>query len=214
MTVIVQKDGIFYADSRRMGHLGITSDDIVKISVQPSNRDVEKFGTWEGEPILAIAGSGSADGIGVVTQLLFDRGDEAVNYYRALRSKGFAKSFDCSLIVVTANKAIGIIFNKTNDLSSVRISKYKRHERIVVGSGAAATAVAGRLFRTDEVGLVCAAIAMTDSCGGNVLMYDTNVKDARIVSRHYAYPRLRVLWGGVRVLSTVVGTWFNQLFPY
>jgi hypothetical protein len=194
--------------------MGVATDDVVKISVPPASRDIEKYGKWDGEPILAIAGSGSADGIGAITQLLFDKGEDAVEFYRAMRSKGFARSFDCNLIIVTANKAIGIIFNKTNDLASVRISKYKRHERVVMGSGTAAAIMAGKFFRTDEIGLVCAAIAMTNTCGGNVMIHDTNVKGYRTTSRHYSHPRLRVAWGGLRILATKVGTWFNEFFPY
>lgn len=214
MTVIVQKDGIFYADSRRVGHMGIASDDIFKISSPNANRDIEKYGKWDGEPILAIAGSGSADGISAITQLLFDKGEEAVEYYRIMRGKGYARSFDCNLIIVTANKAIGVIFNKTSDLSSVRITKYKRNERVVMGSGTAAAVMAGKFFRTDEIGLVCAAIAMTNTCGGNVMVHDTNIKGFRTTSHHYRYPRVRVAWGGLRVLATKVGTWFNDFFPY
>lgn len=214
MTIIVQRDGVFYADSRRVGHLGIVSDDVVKITVPNASRDIEKWGKWGDEPILAIAGAGYVDGISLVTQLLFDKGEEAIGYYRALRAKNFTKSFGCSIIIVTATKAIGIVFNKTSDQQSTRITEYERGERVVMGSGSAAAKMAGKFFRTDEIGLVCAAIAMENTCGGNVLVYDTNVKGYRTTSRHYNYPRLRVVWGGLRVLATKLGTWFNEFFPF
>lgn len=214
MTIIVQRAGVFYTDSRRVSHVGIATDSVVKISLPQPARDIEKYGMWEGEPILAIAGAGSADGIGMATQLLFDKGEDSIAYYRALRAKGFAKSFDCNIILVTANKAVSLVFNKTSDHFSVRVTKHKREDRVVTGSGTAAAKMVGQFFRTDEIGLVCAAIAMTETCGGNVLIHDTNVKESKTISRHYSYPRLRVVWGGLRILATKVGTWFNELFPY
>lgn len=214
MTIIVHQNGVFYSDSRRSGHLGPISERVFKISIPPKFRDIEKYGCWDGEPILAIAGAGLADGIAAITQLLFDDGNAAVDSYRKLRQKGFARALDCTVIILTANYAIMLHCNKTNDAAGVRFSKHKRSELLIAGSGTAAAKMAGSFFRTDSIGLVCAAIAMSPTCGGFVMTYDTNVKDAVMTTRYYRYPRLRVAWGGIRLLCAKVGTYFNLTFPY
>lgn len=213
MTVIVHKDGVFYSDSRRSTHNGIASESVVKIS-RPSKRlSDEKLPKWDGEFILAVAGTGNADGISAMTKLVLECGQEAIEHHRALNRVGYARTFDCTIIVVTATKTISIAFPRTSS-GLTRISKLKRNEITVVGSGSAAAELAGKFFRTDEIGLVCAAIAMSETCGGFVLIHDTNDKESETISRYYRYPRLRVAYGGLRLLTTKVGTWFNLTFPF
>lgn len=209
MTIIIQQDGVFYTDSRRSSRDGIVTESVVKITTF----DVREKVTWDGLPILAVAGAGQADDISKVVNLLRDSGEEAYNGLRAASRHGLIANLSVTLGVLTATNYYVI------DIKPVRAhgrlpapAKHARSARTAFGSGRLASNLAERWFKSDCVGQVCGAIALADStCGGYVLKYDTNERRPKMTSQHFRYPKMRMIAGGLLTQHSRLNRWLGSL---
>lgn len=192
MTIIVSKDRVLYVDSKVTTAGDVKTENCLKI-IPVTNA------TWENdEEIIAIAGAGIASQIDKITALLANKGydrflkyNEMVDAKLAMPVNNFALFLMCTHYVYLVN-----VNPKTNKLITARFS---HDEMICEGSGRHAHAIAAELLNTDAVGTVCAAIALDSKCGGFIRSYDTKVKNPKIVSVYYKYPKLRIVWGMLKV---------------
>lgn len=214
MTVIVQRDGVFYADSRTVARGVSQHDNIVKITPYPAYRQEEKLAVWGKEVILAVAGAGASDAITIATEMLLKGGKEALDSYKVLRAIKAAVGLDCTMLVLTANHCYEVNFRRSSEGSAFVVKNHKRDEFVCIGSGRAPVEVITRFFKTDEIGTVCAAIALSAGCGGYLRMYDTNAREPKMVTKHYRYPMLRVYYGCLLSYAARFGTWYNNTFKY
>lgn len=214
MTVIVQCNGVFYADSRTVARGVAQHENIVKITPYPKYKQDDKLATWDNEVILAVAGAGASSAITSATELLMKGGKEALDSYKVLRTMGIASGLDCVLLVLTTNKCYEVHFRRSTEGAPFVVKNHKRDEFVCIGSGRPAVEVITRFFKTDEIGTICAALALSDTCGGYLRIYDTNEREPKMVTKLYRHPMLRVYYGCLLSLAARFGTWYNNTFKY
>lgn len=209
MTIIIQQDGVFYTDSRRSSRDGVVTENVVKITTF----DVREKVTWGGLPILAVAGAGQADDINKVVNLLRDSGEEAYEGLRVASRHSLITNLSVTLGVLTATHYYVIDIRPSRGHGRLPApAKHERKKRTAFGSGRLASNLALRWFKSDCVGQICGAIALADgTCGGYVLKYDTNDRTPKMVSRHYRYPKVRMVVGGLLQQYDSLNRWLGKL---
>lgn len=214
MTVIVQRGGVFYADSRTVARGVSQHENIVKITPYPSYKLENKLAVWDKEVILAVAGAGASEAITIATDILMKGGKEALDSYKILRNTKAAIGLDCVMLVLTANHCYEVNFRRSTEGPPFIVKNHKRDELVCIGSGRAPVEVITRFFKTDEIGTVCAALALSDTCGGYLRIYDTNAREPKMVTKLYRRPMLRVFYGCLLSYAARIGTWYNNTFKY
>ena len=214
MTIIVQRDGVFYADSRTIARGVSQHENIVKITPYPTYKQDDKLAVWNKEVILAVAGAGASNAITIATEILMRGGKEALDSYILLRATKAAVKLDCIVLVLTANNCYEVNFKRSDERPWVAVKNHKRSELVCIGSGRAPVEVITRFFKTDEIGTVCAALALSDTCGGYLRMYDTNAREPKMVTKYYRHPMLRVFYGCLLSYAARFGTWYNSTFKF
>lgn len=192
MTIIVAKDRVLYTDSRKSLAGNVVNDNDVKMTTVKDAR-------WKnGEEIIAIAGAGSVKQIDALTALLSAKGYEGYTAYNNMVKAGLATHLtNVCLVLVCTNKVYTITWHTKMGHLVHRV--YDHHEAVCEGSGRHASYGAASLIKTDAIGMVCAAIAMSDTCGGFIRSFDTTQRNPKLVSVYYKYPRLRIIWGMIKV---------------